>query len=97
MKLVKINNKITEFQIAQITRTNDIVAALGGDNETSLLSQIQKMRSEQNDILTSIANILTKNYDETSVQTTTLNEIIIALGGDNDSDLFGQIQIMRSA
>ncbi|MDR2081877.1 MAG: MotA/TolQ/ExbB proton channel family protein [Campylobacteraceae bacterium] len=96
MQLVKINNKITEFQIAQITKTNDIVAALGGDNETSLLSQIQKMRSEQSTILGIAANTLIDNHKEITLQTAILNEITITLGRDNKTSLLNEIQLVRA-
>jgi hypothetical protein len=95
MQLVKINNKFTEFQATLAIKINEIVSALGGDNETSLLSQIQKMRSEQNSALSNAVNILTGSREDVKLQTAALNEVVVALGSDSKTNLLSQIQMMQ--
>lgn len=51
-QLIKIRNLLTEIQDVQVIEGEilaNVQLSLGGDKDTSLLTQIQKLRAEQND------------------------------------------------
>ncbi|MDR0666692.1 MAG: MotA/TolQ/ExbB proton channel family protein [Campylobacteraceae bacterium] len=89
MQLVKINNKFTEMQTMQTEKLNNIVSALGGDDETSLLSQIQKMRYEQNEFNATTQKSMKQNRDYIAEK---FEEFIVLLARSNTEELVNTME-----
>jgi biopolymer transport protein ExbB/TolQ len=105
-QLTTLKNQISDNQRNQeneIALLNKIHSALGGDDDTSLLIQIQKLRAEQNDYsketkkhIEFIVKSISDNQRNQENEIALLNKIHSALGGDEDTSLLIQIQKLRA-
>jgi len=100
-QLVRMRNQFSDLQSTnekQYNTLNKLQEALGGDVETSLLTQIQKLRAEQNEIAKD-----TKNNVDWIVKSMNINNELIALKFNEFSELMAKnntealVEVMKRA
>ena len=100
-QLVRMRNQFSDLQSTnekQYNTLNKLQEALGGDVETSLLTQIQKLRAEQNEIAKD-----TKNNVDWIVKSMNINNKLIALKFNELSELMAKnntealVEVMKRA
>ena len=100
-QLVRMRNQFSDLQSTnekQYNTLNKLQEALGGDVETSLLTQIQKLRAEQNEIAKD-----TKNNVDWIVKSMNINNKLIALKFNEFSELMAKnntealVEVMKRA
>ena len=100
-QLVRMRNQFSDLQSTnekQYDTLNKLQEALGGDVETSLLTQIQKLRAEQNEIAKD-----TKNNVDWIVKSMNINNELIALKFNEFSELMAKnntealVEVMKRA
>jgi len=100
-QLVRMRNQFSDLQSTnekQYNTLNKLQEALGGDVETSLLTQIQKLRAEQNEIAKD-----TKNNVDWIVKSMNINNELIALKFNELSELMAKnntealVEVMKRA
>jgi hypothetical protein len=100
-QLVRMRNQFSDLQSTnekQYNTLNKLQEALGGDVETSLLTQIQKLRAEQNEIAKD-----TKNNVDWIVKSMNINNELIARKFNEFSELMAKnntealVEVMKRA